>query len=447
MATSPGATGPSSLATHTDEPVKHVFVLGLDDFHLRQLESLRRTDEYRFHELYRREDVKSGREDVAERVLAGARERLARWPGPVDAIVGYWDFPVSTMLPLLRRERGLPTPSFESVLKCEHKYWSRLEQAAVIPEHIPAFCAVDPFRDDVAGQISVPYPFWIKPVRSVLSFLGFRVEDDADLARAIAEIRAHIATIATPFNHLLSHAELPDEVAAVDGRHCIVESLISDGRQCTLEGYVLGGEIVVYGAIDSIREGPHASSFARYQYPSSLPEPVLARMTTIAKRFLAHAGLDDTPFNVEFYWDEPSGRISLLEVNVRISKSHGPMLKMVDGEFHHQIMLDVAMGRRPEFPFREGRHRLAAKFMWRRHEDGIVRRVPGEDDLAALRRALPDLDVELHVHEGMRLSDLAYQDSYSYELAVVFLGGDSEADLLRGYARCQAAMDIRIEPV
>ena len=120
---------------------------------------------------------------------------------------------------------------------------------------------------------------------------------------------------------------------------------------------------------------------------------------------------------------------------------------MVDGEFHHQIMLDVAMRRRPDFPFREGRHRLAAKFMWRRQGDGIVRRVPGEDELAALRNELPDLDVELHVREGMRLSDLAYQDSYSYELAVVFLGGDSEADLLRGYARCQAAMDIRIEPV
>ena len=55
---------------------KNVFVLGLDDFHLEQLQALRRAREYCFHGLYRREDVKSGREDVAERLLTGAQEIL-----------------------------------------------------------------------------------------------------------------------------------------------------------------------------------------------------------------------------------------------------------------------------------------------------------------------------------------------------------------------------------
>jgi biotin carboxylase len=428
------------------EPRRNVFVLGLDALHLEQLQGLQRAHEYRFHPLCSRLEIRPTREDVAARVLARARDVLAGFPGRVDAIVGYWDFPVSTMLPLLRREHGLPTPSFEAVLGCEHKYWSRLEQARSVPEHVPPFCVVDPFLDDAADCITVPYPFWIKPVKSVLSYLGFRVHDDEELRHALARIREGIAVIATPFDHLLRFARLPDAVAPVDGRHCIVEGIISRGRQCTLEGYAYGGEIVIYGAIDSIREGRHHSSFGRYQYPSMLPHQVLDRMGAIARRFLEHIGFTDSPFNIEFYWDEDEDAIWLLEVNTRISKSHCPLFKMVDGEFHHQVMLDVAMGRRPRFPHREGAHRLAAKFMWRAHDDAVVRRVPTPEQLAALRESVPDASVELHVEAGMRLSELPYQDSYSFELASVFLGGDSEDELQRKYRRCQEAMSLHLEP-
>jgi biotin carboxylase len=424
---------------------KNVFVLGLDDFHLAQLRALRKADRYRFHELYRKEDVKTGREDVAERILAGARERLAAFDGPADAIVGYWDFPVSTMLPLLRRGLGLLGPSFESVLRCEHKYWSRLEQAKVVADHIPSFCAVDPFRDDVASQIPIEHPFWIKPVRSVLSYLGFRIENEEDLEQAIRHIRAGIDRIAVPFDYLLGFAELPEAVASVGGRNCIAESIISRGRQCTLEGYALGDEIVVYGAVDSIREGPHRSSFARYQYPSALPAEVIDRMSELTRRFLSHIGFQHSPFNIEFYWNEATDAISLLEVNTRHSKSHAPLFKLVDGEYHHQIMLDVALGEPPDFPYREGRYPIAAKFMWRVFEDAVVRRAPGEEQLRRLCERFPGAEIEVQVEEGDRLSGLGYQDSYSYELAAIFLGGDSEAELLSRYAECQRLAAIELE--
>jgi hypothetical protein len=349
------------------------------------------------------------------------------------------------MLPLLRRHCGLRTPTFESVLKCEHKYWSRLEQSACVREHIPDFAAVDPFDDAAVGAIPIAFPFWIKPVKSVLSYLGFKVHDAAGLDAAIAAIRLGIHRIATPFNYLLQYAELPDAVRSVDGRHCIVESLISSGRQCTLEGYVLGGDIVIYGAVDSVREGEHASCFGRYQYPSSLPDGVQDRMRAITQCFLAHIGFDDSPFNVEFYWDESTDRIWLLEVNTRVSKSHAQLFKLVDGEFHHQIMLDVALGQRPDFPRRQGGHRIAAKFMWRVFEDGVIRGVPDVTELERIRSAFPGAEIELYVVEGSRLSELGYQDSYSYEIAAIFLGADSEAELLRDYAACQEAIGLRLE--
>lgn len=427
-------------------PVRsNVFVLGLDDFHLKQLNGLRTARTYHFHELYRKEDVKSGAEDVVRRVLAGARDKLASFPGNIDAIVGYWDFPVSTMLPILRRENGLPTPTLESVLKCEHKYWSRLEQAQVVPEHIPTFCAVDPFDDDSIGSVSIEFPFWIKPVRSVLSYLGFGITNTWELHHAISSIRAGIARIAVPFDDLLRYAELPEEIVPINGRHCIVESIISQGRQCTLEGYVFSGKVSIYGAVDSVREGKHGSCFNRYQYPSTLPPGVLARMASITEQFLTRIGFDCSPFNIEFYWNEKTDQIWLLEVNTRISKSHAPLFKMVDGEFHHQVMLDLGLGRQPRFPSREGAHKVAAKFMWRAHQDAIVRRVPDSELLAQVRSRLPGCEIELHVEPGMRLSELSYQDSYSFELAAIFLGADDEAELMHRYAQCQQALAFELE--
>lgn len=113
-------------------------------------------------------------------------------------------------------------------------------------------------------------------------------------------------------------------MAPIDGNHCIAEAIISKGRQCTLEGYVHGGKSVVYGVVDSIREGRLRSSFARYQYPSQLPAHVQDRVTEAAAALMAQIGYDTAPFNMEFYWSPANDQIRLLEVNARISKSLEP---------------------------------------------------------------------------------------------------------------------------
>ena len=75
-------------------------------------------------------------------LLAEAQQQVEAFDGPVHAIIGFWDFPVSTMVPMLCERLGLRWASLESVVKCEHKYWSRLEQRRVIDEY-PRFGLVD----------------------------------------------------------------------------------------------------------------------------------------------------------------------------------------------------------------------------------------------------------------------------------------------------------------
>ena len=123
---------------------RNVFVLGCDRFNLDQIKSARAAEGCRFHALTTYDEAKAGDEIPAEKLLDKARARLDAFDGSIDAILGWWDFPVSTLLPILRREYGTPGPTLESTLRCEHKYWSRLEQSRSVPDHIPAFRLFDP---------------------------------------------------------------------------------------------------------------------------------------------------------------------------------------------------------------------------------------------------------------------------------------------------------------
>lgn len=78
---------------------------------------------------------------------------------------------------------------------------------------------------------------------------------------------------------------MPEEIQLVTAHHCILEALISAGRQCTLECYVLRAEVQVYGVIDTVRDRRHRSVLSRYVYPSSPPDALQHRMISCARHF------------------------------------------------------------------------------------------------------------------------------------------------------------------
>lgn len=102
---------------------------------------------------------------------------------------------------------------------------------------------------------------------------------------------------------------------------------------------------------------------------------------------------------------------------------------MVDGTPNHEMMVRLALDCSPEFPHRRGPYVTAAKWFLRRFEDATVTRVPSDEEVAAVESALPGVTVALHVATGDTLSELAQQDSYSYELADLFVGAADEATL------------------
>lgn len=413
---------------------KNIFVVGLDAANLDVLQALPDAPRrYRFHGLSNTEQLLASERIDLLRLLEECERTLASFGGSIDAIVGYWDFPVTTMVPILCQRFGLPGAPLPAVLKCEHKYWSRLEQQRVIEEY-PPFGVIE-----LDGPERLPpgvsFPAWVKPIKSAASVLAFYVEDDDQLAHALREIRGGIALMGDPFELALKRVDLPPEVAQVGAKACLAEEAVG-GHQVTLEGFSFAGRVHVYGIIDSIRY-PHSSSFLRYQHPADLPKSTSRQLVRCAKRVIGQIGLDNSTFNIEFFCDLERDSINLLEVNPRHSQSHARLFQYVDGMANHEFMVRLGLGQQPpRLTAGAGRYPVAARWFLRRFTDGMVCRGPTPAEIQALERKVDGTTVHVVAHDGRRLSDLPQQDSYSYELARIDMGGRSETDLIEKYERC-----------
>ncbi|MDZ5699083.1 ATP-grasp domain-containing protein [Chelativorans sp. M5D2P16] len=414
---------------------KNVFVVGLNDYNAERLQRLRGVEDVKFHQLLTPAQVSETEEFDIPAMLEEAEAGLDAFDGTIDAIVGYIDFPVSTMLPLLCKKYGTRNASLESLLKCEHKYWSRKVMAEAIPDHIPKFTAFDPFDDDTLskiGEADLRFPFFVKPIKSSGSRLGFRIDSPEDFDYATEKLRAEIGQISEPFNFILDKANLPADIKAIKGHYCMAEQVIG-GRQCTVEGYVHDGAVVPYGTVDSIRY-PQVLSFFYYLYPSTLPDRVQNAMWEITRLIMAHIGYDNAGFNIEFYWDEIQNRIWLLEINTRIAQSHCDLFEMVDGVSHQQVTVDLGLGRKPDMPSGEGPERVAAEFFYRVFfRNATVARAPSRAEIEVAAEQVDGTRITSHVSKNMRLSELPEQDAYSYAVASVWMGANKQSKLLWNY--------------
>lgn len=425
---------------------KNVFVVGLNDFNLNMLKNLKGAEDLEFHGLLTPEEIYDTEVFPIDDMIRRAKEELRAFDGTIDGIPGYMDFPVSTMLPILCKEFGTPTVSLEALLKCEHKYWARVCQQEVIPKHIPGFKAFDPFDDDALSKIGLGFPFFVKPIKSSGSRLGFRIDKPEDFDEAIARFREEINLIAGPFDYILDQADMPAEVREISGQYCLAEQIIG-GRQCTVEGYAYNGEVTCFGIVDSIRYS-QVLSFFRYEYPSRLPDHIQEQIYEISERVIKHVGYDNSAFNIEYFWDETLDKLWLLEINTRISQSHSDIFEKVDGVSNQQVPVDLSLGQKPRMLHREGKFPVAGKFFHRVfHGDARVTRVPTAKEIEAIQKKFPDAWILPQVREGMYLSELLEQDSYSYALAHIYLGAQDRETLLNDYNTILSSLRFDVEDI
>ncbi len=422
---------------------KNIFLVGLDDFNRETLELLPQAGDCAFHPALDIDEIRNVESyDIAALVGTAAR-RMEAVPGGPDGVGSFFDFPGTTIAAILAERFGLPGPGLESVLKCEHKYWSRLEQQKVVPDHIPTFRAFDPFDDDAFHKLELIPPFWIKPIKSFRSYLAYHIHDERQFREIMQICREKAGTLTDPFRQIMVDYGMPAELARMR-ESFIAESPVT-GAQCTLEGYVHEGQVVVYGVVDSVREAD-SSSFLRYEYPSMLPLEIQHRMIDVARTVMKQIGYDNAPFNVEFFYDQTNDQVWLLEINPRLSQSHADLFYKVNGVPHMAVLVDLALGRKPKPMSREGQWNVAAHIFLREHRPGRVIHVPSKAQLARLKKRQPSTRVKLDVAAGQHLHELEHQDSYSFELADLYIGGRDRADILDKYDEALAVLQFEIEP-
>ena len=426
-------------------PRKNVFVLGYDLKHQPDVEDIRDIADINIHALLHSDEVANQDGYDIEAMLSKARMVLDQYDS-VDGIVCHWDFPGAALHAILCEEYQLPGPTLEAVVKCSHKYWSRLEQRRLVPEHTPDFCAVDPFDDQALEKISVAFPFWLKPIKGYSSMLGFHITNEQEFNEAIEVTQRTISLLGDPFDNILRRIELPEELREISGNFMIAEQYVH-GWELAPEGYVQSGKCHVHGMIDMVI-GSNGKSFERYEYPSSAPDTVQKLATSVSCQLMEHIGFDSGCFNIEFFWDDETEKLWIVEINPRISQSHSYQFEQVKGLSNHEVAVQVALGERPRFDQVSGRYKCAAKFLHRLYsrENKVATRVPTEEEIAAFQENVqPDTRIYLRIQEGEQLADLRDQDPYSFVLADMLIAAQSREELEQKYRKASESLLFEFE--
>ena len=322
---------------------------------------------------------------------------------PADGAVGTKDRS-ALLAALIARRRGLPGPTPEALLACQHKPTSRGLQAAIAPEATPRFALLD-------GDVPpFPPPYFVKPVVGRLSQDTRRVDDphELDALDGWDAYRQGYAAI----------AELAGFPRSEVGGYLAEE--LRSGMEVTLEGYVHGGRVTVIGVTDSVMY-PGTNSFERFEYPSRLLRSRREELASVTERVLPALGFDGGFFNVEFVVPE-RGPVTLIEVNGRTASQFAPLVRAVHGRSTYEALFALACGDDPAWTPREP-DGVAISYVLRRFEDAFVEAVPEPGD-----------DLEVLVRPGLRLSEQGTNDAESFRLAIVYGSGETREEAL---ARCR----------
>jgi ATP-grasp domain len=340
---------------------------------------------------------------------------------------------------LCAAQLGLAAPSLDAVTLAQHKYWSRVVTRDALPEVTPAFATLDRRMLD-EGAVTLPYPFYIKPIKAAFSVLARKIN-------SLEECRTHltfapfeeaiIRRLVHPFNVATRSTQLARFGEYIDAYTMICEELIQ-GHQVTCNGFVKDGQVTMLGTVDSIMY-PGTDQFMRFQYPSRLPEAVLKRMDTLAQRMVASIGFNHGMFNVEMMWDPDSDSVRIIELNPRVAGQFFDLFELVDGYSLFEATLSLALNQTPLIRKRAGSLPHAASFVLRDFTHEGMRYVPDEREIDGLRKRFPEASLHVFRKTGGSLRrELKWLGSYRY--CIINLGGHTLEDLFARFIRVRDAI-------
>lgn len=338
---------------------------------------------------------------------------------------------------LLAERMGWPGTPVAAVLACQHKLHARQVLEAVCPEANTPFAPLPARYGDPAPD-GLEYPLFIKPVKAAFSVLARVVHDRADLhemTRFGAWELWVIRHLVEPFERV-ARQRLPQAGTA---HRLLIEAPVQ-ALQYNLDGYVFDGELRPLGIVASVMY-PGTQAFMRFDYPSGIPASGAAQAIEAARRFLAAVGFTHGLFNMEFFHDAATDKLSVIEFNPRMAAQFSDLYLRVDGIDLHRVALELAWGRDPALlPQAQPSAGMATSLVYRAFAPDEVPAMPSRARQAAFHAAFPDaLLFRFPKPRGSMTRDFKWLGSYRY--GIVHLGGRDLADLFHNCREASALLD------
>lgn len=366
-----------------------------------------------------------------ERYVASLARRVRRrgW----QAVTSHHEQFGALAAALLAERMGWPGTPVNAILACQHKFFARQVLQRVAPEANVPFELLDAeYGAPIPPGLS--YPRFVKPVKAAFSVLARRVDNHDELHRHTRfgawELWV-IRRLVEPFERL---ARAPLGADLPSAHRMLLEAPVQ-ADQFNLDGYVFQGQTHAVGVVDAIMY-PGTQAFMRHECPTRLPADVQARALEVARRFLAAVGFTHGLFNMEFFFDAASDRLSVIEFNPRMASQYSDLYRRVLGIDLHAMALALAHGRDPAGARRSlPTAGAAASFVYRAFDPAQAVHLPSAAQTRAFEQAHPDaLLFPYPKSAGSIARDFKWLGSYRY--GITHLGGRDPADLRH---RCEAA--------
>ncbi len=341
---------------------------------------------------------------------------------------------------LLAEKLNLPGTPVDAILRAQHKAVAREIHAKALPGCVPAF-QVYTFGQDPVSQVTLPYPFFVKPVKAAYSVLAKKVKSPEELRAhtTFAPFEAHIIRRLTkPFN-ALAKKRLH---TTIDGDYMMAEAFMH-GAQVNVDGFVRNGEITILGTIDAVMY-PDTQAFMRFELPSQIPSSQIGTIEETARRAIEALGFTHGLFNVELFWDAQAQRASIIEVNPRVAAQFADLYEKVHGINLFDLLADLSFGSAISFELQSGQYGAAASFVYRVF-DNTPKYPPADAHLSELHRRYPDSIFTPDFKVGAsRQREQKWLGSHRY--ALLNLGGTDHDDLMSRFNDANGLLDFDSAP-
>ncbi len=352
-----------------------------------------------------------------------ARGRRAGWRG----VLSHHEQFGALAAALVAEKLGLPGATPESILAAQHKLHARRVLQQVLPQANLGFAPLEAGYGDPAPE-GLSYPCFVKPVKAAFSVLARRVENRD-------ELQAHtrfgwrelwvIRRLVEPFERICRE-RLPQAGSA--HRMLLEEPVPPDTPQYNLDGWVQDGQVQLLGVVDAVMV-PGTQAFMRWEVPSRLPQAVQQQALQVARQFLQAIGYRHGFFNLEFFHDAASGRLSVIECNPRLASQFGDLHQRVLGLDAHAMAVALACGEDPlATPRAAPSAGAAASLVYRAMHPGAVPPPPRAAARAAFAKQHADGLLFCFPKHGHALErDFKWTGSHRY--GIVHLGGRDRQQL------------------